>query len=294
MFLPSNLHTSIENILKDANLKELKESSTQITDLYREGGSLYREEDLFTYLTVRLPATYASIHTVLSQTPFPITSLLDLGAGPGTGWWAAHSIWGEIAATCVERESTFIELGKKLGCPAYVLGDIERITSYKPHDLALFGYSYGELIDFNLEPVWEAAKCVVIVEPGTPRGFQNMLKAREQLIKLGGHVLAPCPHSKPCPHPKWCHFSVRVERSQLHRQAKQASLPYEDEKYSYVIVTKEPLNSHTPRILSTPEKRTGHVNLELCTVDGIEKRTVSKRNKDLYKQARKAKWGDLF
>ncbi len=292
MLLPTNLHSSIEEILKNIKSEELRYSSTHISECYREGGSLHKEEDLLTYLTVRLPATYAAISTVLQQIPFPIASLLDLGAGPGTGWWAARTLWGEIEATCIERELGFVELGKKLGCPHYVLGDIESIPSYRPHDLALFGYSLGELSEVNLEAVWNSVQTVVIVEPGTPTGFQNMLKARDQLIKLGGHVLAPCPHSKACPHPKWCHFSVRVERSFLHRQAKQATLPYEDEKYSYVIVTKVLLNEGIPRILSHPQKHTGHVILELCTLDGIEKRTISKKQKEIYKKVRKAKWGE--
>lgn len=294
MFLPSNLHLSIEDLLKNSNYKELISASTHITDLYREGGSLVREEDLLTYLTVRLPATYAAIYTVFREIPFRIGSLLDLGAGPGTGWWAAREIWGALDATLVEKESSFAKLGKKLGCPDYVLGDVEKIRSYKPHDLALFGYSLGELGELNLEAVWEAAACVAIVEPGTPRGFQKMLAARDQLIELGGHVLAPCPHSKSCPHPKWCHFSVRVARTFLHRQAKQASLPYEDEKFSYVIVTKKPLNRGIPRIISTPQKRSGHVNLHVCAPSGIEDFTISKKEKERYKEARKAKWGDLF
>jgi ribosomal protein RSM22 (predicted rRNA methylase) len=141
MLLPSNLHHSIEELLKDSNYKELKNSSAHITDLYREGGSLAREVDLHTYLTVRLPATYAAISSVLREIPFRISSLLDLGAGPGTGWWAAQEIWGAIEGTLIEKEPVFAELGKKLGHANYILGDIGKIPHYKPHDLALFGYS---------------------------------------------------------------------------------------------------------------------------------------------------------
>lgn len=294
MFLPPNLHHSIDNLLKNSNNKELRNSSAFITDLYRQGGSLFREEDLQTYLTVRLPATYAAIYTVFKEIPFQVSSLLDLGAGPGTGWWAAQEMWGPIQATCIEREPGFIELGKQLGCAHYVLGDLEKIDSFQPHDLALFGYSLGELDTLDLEAVWKAVSCVVIVEPGTPRGFQTMLAARNRLIDLGGHVLAPCPHSNACPHPKWCHFSVRVERTFRHRQAKQASLPYEDEKFSYVILTKKPMNRGIPRILSHPQKRSGHVKVQLCTLEGIEARIVSKRDKEYYKKVRKSKWGDLI
>lgn len=294
MFLPSNLQHSIEELLKETKSKELKSSSAHITEQYRAGKSLYERNALLAYLTVRMPSTYAAIYSVLSQIPHPITSLLDLGSGPGTGWWAASSLWPNFHTTCIEREATFIELGKKLGCPHYIQGDIEKLTSYPHHDLALFGYSLGELQHFDFEPLWSAVDSIAIVEPGTPRGFATILEARKKLIDLGGHVLAPCPHSQACPHPTWCHFSVRVERSYLHREAKQASLPYEDEKYSYVIVTKEPLNRSHPRILSNPGKHGGHVSLELCTVNGIERQIVSKKQKELYKQARKAKWGDLL
>lgn len=294
MVFPPNLQQGIEKILKRTKYQQLKYSSAHITNLYQEGKSLTSKEDLTAYLTVRMPATYASISTVLKQIPFSINSLLDLGAGPGTGWWAARMQWGKIKATCVEKEPFFIDLGKELGAEGYVLGDIETIPSYEPHDLALFGYSLGELSNSNLETVWRAVKCVVIVEPGTPNGFQRLLAARDQLIELGGYVLAPCPHSEMCPHPSWCHFSVRLQRSFWHRQAKQASLPYEDEKFSYVIITKESLNAGCPRIISHPEKHKGHVSLELCTLNGIEKQIISKKQKELYKKARHCRWGDHF
>lgn len=294
MFLPPNLQHSIECILEELDSQSLKSSSARISKRYRQGCSLFDRNELITYLIVRMPATYAAISTVLCEIPFPITSLLDLGSGPGTGYFAAQGHWRGLKATCLERESTFIELGKRLGCAPYRLGDVAHIPSFEPHDLALFGYSFGEFPTLNLKPIWEAVSCVVIVEPGTPRGFQNVLAARKQLVELGGSVLAPCPHSQTCPHPTWCHFSVRIGRSFSHRLAKEALLPYEDEKFSYCIVTKEPLNQKIPRILSHPERHGGHLRLELCTLNGIEKRLVSKKEGALYKQARKAHWGDCL
>ena len=97
-----------------------------------------------------------------------------------------------------------------------------RIPSFEPHDWVVFGYSLGELPESErptiLESCWQAARLgVIVVEPGTPRGNQNMLQARSHLIHLGGSVCAPCPHSAPCPMqpPEWCHFAVRFERSSL-------------------------------------------------------------------------------
>jgi ribosomal protein RSM22 (predicted rRNA methylase) len=48
------------------------------------------------------------------------------------------------------------------------------------------------------------------------------------------------------------------------------------------------------RIVRHPQKHSGHVRLTLCTPQGIETRTVTKSQKDQYRSARKAEWGDEF
>jgi hypothetical protein len=37
----------------------------------------------------------------------------------------------------------------------------------------------------------------------------------------------------------WCHFSQRLPRSRDHMLLKDADVPFEDERYSYVVVTRE-------------------------------------------------------
>ncbi|TIU19787.1 MAG: methyltransferase type 11, partial [Mesorhizobium sp.] len=83
---------------------------------------------------------------------------------------------------------------------------------------------------------------LLIVEPGTPAGWQRVLAVRSQLIEAGAHVSAPCPHEAPCPlvPPDWCHFSRRVARSRLHRLAKEADVPWEDEKFIYLAASRQP------------------------------------------------------
>lgn len=294
------LQEAIDALLANANMQRLQRASEKLTTHYRLGDSLKEEEEFLAYLTVRLPATYAALCSVLSHIP-PADSLLDLGAGPGTVWWAAQSLWNNSPTIhAIEREAKFIELGKKLGAPCiWQKSDLLSLKELPPTDWAIFSYSLGELSEEDLPPLLEKAwasarKGVVVVEPGTPRGYHRVLLARDLCIQNGGSVLAPCPHARTCPlsPTDWCHFSIRLERSHLHRRAKLATLPYEDEKFSYAILTKEENVANPSRILRTPLQRGGHVLLSLCTESGLQEVTVTRKDKERYKKARKASWGD--
>jgi ribosomal protein RSM22 (predicted rRNA methylase) len=179
--------------------------------------------------------------------------------------------------------------------------DLEKINDLPPHDLILLSYSIGELTPSRIEPLidlcWQATKqLLLIVEPGTPVGFERIRLIRRQLIDRGAHLIAPCPHHLACPMAggDWCHFAARVERTSLHRRLKGGSLGYEDEKFSYVAATKTAIPFPDSRILSQPQRHSGHVILKLCTPQGVQYPTISKKMGDLYKQARKADWGDTF
>ncbi len=169
---------------------------------------------------------------------------------------------------------------------------------YEPHDWILMSYSLGEINPNGIEPLlntcWKQAnKGMILIEPGTPRGYHTLMRARNLLILLGGSIQAPCPHSRSCPlrAGDWCHFSTRA--THLHRLAKHATLPYEDEKFSYLILSKE-ATPHSNRIIRSPLHRSGHTLLPLCTPDGLETVTVPRSDKEHYKTARKAKWGDTW
>jgi ribosomal protein RSM22 (predicted rRNA methylase) len=95
--------------------------------------------------------------------------------------------------------------------------------------------------------------------------------------------------------PDWCHFAARVSRSSLHRQVKGGSLPYEDEKFSYVAAARFPAAPAASRIVRHPQIRKGQVLLDLCTAeDGLRRETVTKRHGDAYRAARDADWGDAW
>ena len=52
--------------------------------------------------------------------------------------------------------------------------------------------------------------------------------------------------------PDWCHFTQRLPRSRAHKQIKGAELPFEDEKFSYVALTRAPVARIPPACWRSP------------------------------------------
>lgn len=277
---------------------ELRKYVRELSERYRSGKQPYitSQEHRLAYIAARQPATKAVIEKVLAEIrSFPIDSLLDLGAGPGTGCLAGKF----KKATCLEKDRGFVALGKELvpGDVTWIEGDFKD-AELKPHDLVLMSYSLGEVPEKFWEPVlrrsWQAARqAVVVIEPGTPAGFARILKMRDMIISFGAKIYAPCPHSLACPMPKndWCHFSVRLPRTGEHRFVKEGKLGYEDEKFSYFIAAKQ--EHPVPRILRHPLKGRGHIQFSLCTLDGLKNKTVTRKDPE-YKAVKKLEWGDCF
>jgi ribosomal protein RSM22 (predicted rRNA methylase) len=273
------------------------------------------DDDIAAYALTRLPATYAAASATLGEVrarwqEFTPRSQLDLGAGLGAAAWAAAKTWASLeAVTAVELEATMLETGRSLaaaGPPAVARsswrrGDASRELPEGSFDLVTIVYVLNELdpvaVVRAVEHAWAAtAGALVIVEPGTPEGYRRIIAARALLLALGGFTVAPCPHDRSCPlgEADWCHFAVRLPRSREHRTLKSAQLGYEDEKFSYVVVAREPTPRAPARILRHPQVRGGHVRLELCAADGLREAVVSKRDGDVFRVARKASWGDAI
>lgn len=319
MQLPLPLQTAIEHIVESMGMRQLIEAREELTNRYRQpiAGSQFMttEAQRQSYVISRLPATYAALQSAFAaiqeRAQLPIKSILDLGAGPGTAMWAACENFPEIETiTLIEKDRSLSDLGQRLAefseqtvmhSANWQEGDLEKLTHLPPHDLVVLSYSIGELSPERIQPLidlcWKSTQqLLLIVEPGTPVGFERIRLIRSQLIDTGAHLIAPCPHHLACPMTggDWCHFAARVERSSLHRKLKGGSLGYEDEKFSYVAATKTPFPFPSSRILREPLRHSGHVVLKLCTPEGVQNPTISKKMGELYKQARKADWGDAF
>ncbi len=90
----------------------------------------------------------------------------------------------------------------------------------------------------------------------------------------------------------WCHFSARLPRTSLHRRIKGGTLGFEDEKFSYVIVSRHSCPLPSARIVRRPQKKSGHVCLQLCHQENFEEKIFSKKQGNLYRTACNKKWGD--
>ena len=288
-------------MLEKISLPELRQAAEELSERYRSGKKPYLTEErhYYAYLAVRFPATLAAINRVLQEARvFPIESMLDLGAGPGTGWIAARSIFPHLkTGTMVEADSRFIRLGKEQVEDPVVWKEARLPSALEPHDLVLLSYSLGEMpqADKVVEDAWNAAKKIlVLIEPGTPAGYARIIRMRTWLLSHGASIVAPCPHELPCPMQgsDWCHFPARVERTKLHRQLKSGTLGFEDEKFSYLIVCKEKKPPTGARLVAPPKIGKGHVQLTLCTEGKIVQKTVTQKEKEIYKRSRKLSWGD--
>ncbi|MEN9654017.1 MAG: hypothetical protein RL235_129 [Chlamydiota bacterium] len=255
------------------------------------------------YLTSRFPATRAAMRSALGRMPrgVRLQSWLDLGAGFGSASWAAIDMFPELAQGQLwELSREAIDEGPSEPRFSWEQVNLEHVKEFPKVDLAMMSYSLGELKNQTrlLERLWASEPAyVVIVEPGTPRGFEVVKEARNTLLKLGASLVAPCPHAMACPMKAgdWCHFSVRLERTREHKHSKGGVLGYEDEKFSYIIAARVCAPIRRDVIIRHPNKQKGHVILQLCTHKGVtEPRTVSKKDKEKYTLAKSAVWGDFI
>ena len=67
---------------------------------------------------------------------------------------------------------------------------------------------------------------------------------------------------------------------------------FEDEKFSYAVLTRAEPEPAGARILRRPQLHPGHVVLDVCAPEGLERRTITRRDKERYRRARKLAWGD--
>jgi len=288
--------------------------------------------------------------------------LLDFGSGPATAILAAREVWPESLheITAIEPSNDMMLAGNKLFnyqteqsnfTPAQIYwrsyltdstirpsNDNRAKVNNDTFDVVIAAYSLNELpgIDVRnrmIKSLWNKAKNIlIIIEPGTPLGFKNILDCRQTILDMTkpeekGYVLAPCPHDGACGllgTTSWCHFEQRMATTKAIRLSK---LAFKNEKFSYVIlkrgerpkravvqdsniikenieVKEEKINNvsleedanHWPRIIRPPRKKPRHVLLDLCLPDKnvVTKLIPHSVGPTQFRLAKKSEWGDLW
>jgi ribosomal protein RSM22 (predicted rRNA methylase) len=314
--LPAELKAALAAKLQGFSRVEAAGSAASISRTYRDGGgsaAIRSETDALAYALARMPATYAAVTASLNALgeiapDFAPQTLLDVGAGPGTASWAAAEAFSSLQGfALLDANSALRALALDLADNSTRLRDVSyrrgearaALAEAGAADLVVASYMIGEVGDAErgplLELMWAKTRdTLLIVEPGTPAGYGRIIAARERLLASGAHVAAPCPHDGKCPlqPPDWCHFTQRLPRSRAHKQIKEADVPFEDEKFSYVALTRAPVARHPARVLAQPVVGKVEVTAKLCTVDGLVIAKIPRRAKADYARARRWRWGD--
>lgn len=313
MEFPSELRNKINELVDGVDLRSLKAAAAHLSENYRSesaGGKrgAVSKTDALAYSAVRMPATFAAVSRALELSldcfGGMIGSILDVGAGTGAGTIAAARLTECENITCIEREENMLSLGREFCECAGVSAKWEKrdisLGISETADLVICSYCLNEFGESQRKAALSqlsnaAKKLLVIIEPGTPFSFAEMKRVRQALMKTGAKIAAPCPCENPCPlsEDDWCHFTARAQRSKLHKLLKNADVPYEDEKFCFLVAAFEECSPCTARILRKPFIQNGKITLSLCGAKGLETKTVMKKDA-LFKAARKSEHGGEF
>lgn len=332
--LPPDLEAAIAAALREVSSSQWQSAARQISQRYRNADVARRSAEAGStqspfrgphaavgYAALVMPATYAQLWgamraTAVRASGFEPATMLDLGSGPGTALWAAVEHWPTLETIHAwERELLSIDLGKRLAsaCEHLAVNNAQwrqiALTGTLPagtptYELIVIGHVLNELApdvrDALVASAWEhCTGLVLIVEPGTSSAFPIVLRARELLLELGAHTIAPCAHDLPCPLPAatpndWCHFPQHLQRPAFQRVAKEASAGWEEAKFSYAAMARfSPDSPIYARLIHQPHLSKIGADLTLSANDGtITRARILKSNRPAYREAADLHWGD--
>jgi ribosomal protein RSM22 (predicted rRNA methylase) len=171
-----------------------------------------------------MPATFSAVRASLSSfdLEFPHETLLDLGGGTGAAAWAAVDVLPQIREiTVIDQVGDALELGAALAAesPSPALRSATWLgqrfgVAVPAADVVTVSYVLAELASEAqrqlVDSAAEAGGVVVIVEPGTPAGYQRILAARSaDRVGSGNRGAVPASGRMSVPPGKdWCHFGA--------------------------------------------------------------------------------------
>jgi ribosomal protein RSM22 (predicted rRNA methylase) len=322
--LPVDLHDAIGQALAAVPAARWVREAQQLSERYR-GPRTAQHAPLATgqmqalgYAALIMPATYAQLRGALAATAARIpgwapATLLDLGSGPGTALWAATAQWPSLHALVAwEREPALIALGLSLAHASQSqavrsarwerldLQALERTSARSPEqfDVVVLGHVLNELdADSQRQVVaaaWQrTAGLLLIVEPGTSAAFEVVRAARDLLLGMGAHTIAPCAHDQPCPlQNDWCHFPQRLKRPAFQRRAREAPSEWEESKFAYAAMARfAPPAAIWGRVIREPTSNKAYAEALISAAEGVARYRGLKRHRDAFRHIKQLEWG---
>jgi ribosomal protein RSM22 (predicted rRNA methylase) len=178
------------------------------------------------------------------------------------------------------------------------LRTLERARAPQQFDVVVLGHVLNELgaeaQGQVVAAAWQyTAGLLLIVEPGTSAAFDVVRAARDQLLGLGAHTIAPCAHDRPCPlQNDWCHFPQRLKRPEFQRRAREASSEWEDAKFAYAAMAR--FAPHAPiwgRVIREPTSNKAYAEALISAAGGVARYRGLKRHRESFRRIKQLEWG---
>ena len=309
----------IDEIVAAGDRREVERAARALSESYRAGGSAATRAartngDVAAYLATRAPATYAAAAAVfeqirLARPEWAPTSVVDLGAGPrhrrlGGSRGVARDLDG-----LTRRGGAGDGARRKGSCRRRAGGAARRaLDGGRRRRRRSEGGSRARLLRDRRARAGGArrlrrSRLVARRGHARDRGAGNdgglRARARRPGSRHGGRRLhaRAVPARQPLPAERRRLVPLRdTAPAKPHasaREGRRARLRGREVRLRRPLPWPAPPVSGA-RIIRRPDLRQGHVVLDLCTTEGLERRTVSRRDGAEYRKARKLGWGDTL
>ena len=313
MILPEQVRQKLSEFFAGQNKSSLHDSRENLTNKYKSNQAVNKsvfesKQDSMVYAISRMPATFGVIYRLLcdlleQKRIDEISSVIDIGSGTGAGFFACKEVFGDIEISLFERDKHMIDVFNQFETGVCVKRfDLVKDEINLKADLVMSSYVFSELSEEgrinSLKKMLESSnRFVLLIDTGTPRTYENFMKLKKMVFDMGFAVTAPCMSQKCGLKNDYCQFYTRVERSGLMKLAKNASLSYEDEKFFYLMIDKKAKAYDEfveRRVIYRPKITNNFIELKLCSKNGVEVKNFTKKDKDLFKKARKISINEII
>jgi ribosomal protein RSM22 (predicted rRNA methylase) len=164
------------------------------------------------YTVGRMISSYSALVRILSEVKKRIphynpTSMLDFGTGPGTAIWASRYLWPITHASAVDLSKSMLSIAANIASSVFKMDSFEikrHLTlTNQTYPLVVSSFALTELSSDSyrgqiIDALWKSCSdTLVLVDRGTPLGFEAIVKARDQIVKKSSeknedcHIVAP-------------------------------------------------------------------------------------------------------